>query len=83
MFAFHFFEKPTDNGLLLLNNQIVKQVNFVTDLKISTRNNLKLDCHLPKKFFICFNDSPIKIMKNDFYFILKVLFVLKIFELLS
>ena len=37
-----------------------------------------------KKFsFICFNDSPSKIMKNAFYFILKALFVLKIFKCLS
>ena len=43
---------------------------------------LKSDSHLPKEnFFICFNDSPSKIMKNIFYFILKALFVLKIFKL--
>ena len=36
--------------------------------------------HLPKHcFMICFNDSPSKMMKKDFYFILKTLFVLKIF----
>ena len=34
-------------------------------------------------FFICFNDSPSKMMKNAFYFILKALFVLKIFRFLS
>ena len=34
-------------------------------------------------FLICFNNSPSKIMKNAFYFILKALFVLKIFKLLS
>ena len=45
---------------------------------------LKSDSHLPKKFlFICFNESPLKIMKNVFYFILKALFVLKIFRILS
>ena len=46
---------------------------------------LKSDPHLPKKKipFICFNDSPSKIMKNAFYFILKVLFVLKIFKFSS
>ena len=32
---------------------------------------------------ICFNDSPSKMMKNAFYFILKALFVLKIFRFLS
>ena len=34
-------------------------------------------------FFICFNDSPSKMMKNAFYFILKALSVLKIFKFLS
>ena len=29
-----------------------------------------------KVFFVCFNDSPSKIMKNAFYFIIKALFVL-------
>ena len=32
-----------------------------------------------KKIFIYFNVSPLKVMKNVFYFMLKVLFVLKIF----
>ena len=46
--------------------------------------NLKSGSHLPKKnCFICFNDSPSKVMKNVFYFILKALFVLKIFKFLS
>ena len=44
---------------------------------------LKLGSHRRKKVFICFNDSPSKIMKNAFYFILKALFVLKIFKFLS
>ena len=34
-------------------------------------------------FFICSNDSSSKMMKNAFYFILKALFVLKIFNFLS
>ena len=34
-----------------------------------------------KNSFICFNDSPSKIMKNTFYFILKALFVLEIFKM--
>ena len=46
-----------------------------------SKEALKLDSHLPKKnLFICFNDSPSKMMKNAFYFILKALFVLKIFK---
>ena len=36
-----------------------------------------------KKIMICFNDSPSKMMKIAFYFILKALFVLKMFKLLS
>ena len=34
-------------------------------------------------FFICFNDSPSKMMKNAFYFILKALYILKILKFLS
>ena len=34
-------------------------------------------------FFICFNESPLKMMKNVFNFTLKALFVLKIFKFLS
>ena len=42
------------------------------------------DSHLPKKKgFICFNANPLKMMKNVFYFIIKALFVLKIFKFLS
>ena len=44
---------------------------------------LKSHSHVLKKFFICFNDSPSKMMKNAFYFILKALFVLKIFKFSS
>ena len=45
---------------------------------------LKSDCHLPKIFcFISFIESPLKMVKNTFYFIVKALFVLKIFKFLS
>ena len=45
--------------------------------------NVKSDSHIPKNFcFICFNESPLKLMKDAFYFILKALFVLKIFRFL-
>ena len=33
-----------------------------------------------KNFYVCFNDSPSKMMDNVFYFILKDFFVLKIFN---
>ena len=35
-----------------------------------------------KNRFICFNKSPLKMMKNAFHFILKVLLVLKVFTFL-
>ena len=38
---------------------------------------------LKKILFVGFNESPLKMMKNAFYFILKSLFVLKIFKFLS
>ena len=45
---------------------------------------LKSDSHLPKKIcVICLIESPLKTMKNAFYFILKALFILKLFKFLS
>ena len=37
---------------------------------------LKSDSNLLKNCFICFSVSPLKIMKNGFYFMVKALFVL-------
>ena len=46
--------------------------------------NLKPGPHLPNNFlFISFNESPLKMMENAFYFILKALFILKIFTFMS
>ena len=36
-----------------------------------------------KNCLICFNESPLKLMKNVFYLTLKVIFVLKIYKFLS
>ena len=42
---------------------------------------LKSDSHLPKRFVLfALNESPLRMMKNAFYFILKALFVLKLFK---
>ena len=38
---------------------------------------------IKKNCFICFNESPLKMVKNIFYFILRALFDLKMFKLLS
>ena len=65
------------------------ELSVVFHGKVSLRmiysiHELKLESHLPKKIiFICFNESPIKITKNAFYFILKFVFVLKISKYLS
>ena len=42
---------------------------------------LKSDSHFPRIIFICFNESLLKVMKNAFYFMLKALFILKIFKI--
>ena len=47
-------------------------------------NKFKLDSRVPKKIcIICLIKNPLKVMKNAFYFILKALFVLKIFKFSS
>ena len=47
------------------------------------KNFLKAGFSPSKKVcFIFFNDSPLNMMKNAFYFIIKALFVLKIFKIL-
>ena len=57
---------------------------WVYTKRFSIYRALKSYSHLPKKvFLIFFNDSPSKMMKNAFYFILKALFVLKMFKFLS
>ena len=45
---------------------------------------LKSDSNIPKNFVIvCFNKTPFKNYENAFYFILKALFALKIFQFSS
>ena len=47
-------------------------------------NDLKDGLSPSKKFIlICFNESSLKMMKNAFYFILKALFILKIFKFVA
>ena len=56
-------------------------------LKVSKSNKksqpFKVGLSPSKNCFICFDESPLKVMKNPFYCILKVLFVLKICKFLS
>ena len=44
---------------------------------------LKSGGHFPKNGFIYFIESPLKIMKNACYFMLKAFFVLEVFQFLS
>ena len=75
-----------DSGVLYSSGSNSIKINNSDSRMISVTYSdfflLKSYSYLPKKFF-CFNDSPLKVMKYAFYFILKALFVLKIFKLLS
>ena len=55
----------------------------IVDFFDLSRKQLKSDSHPPKGIFMYFIESPSKVMKNAFYFILKALFLLKIFKFLS
>ena len=66
----------------LLSRQFLENSPKITKLS----GDIYLKARLPpskKNFFICFNESPLKLMKNVFYINLKALFVLKIFKFLS
>ena len=91
MQSFLFDELQLITVLLLICNSYMSWSTMFVSLKqrcvgFSIFNSvsflLKSDSLLPKKIFICFYGSPLK-MKNAFYFILKALFVLRIFKFLS
>ena len=71
--------------------EIFKNIFFTEHLRaiasaraLVIKNRIKVGLSPSKKnCFICFNESPLKMMKNAFYFILKALFILKIFKFLS
>ena len=64
-------------GLELASRGLEKAVAFI-------KARFKVGLSPSKKNgVICFIESPLKMMKNAFYFILKALFVLKIFKFLS
>ena len=52
-----------------------KIINKVISLKVDLSPSKKKNC------FLCFNESPLKIMKNTFYLNLKALFVLKLLKI--
>ena len=63
--------------------QKVTEIKCHENSRIKMSREFKVGLSLSKKKIICFNNSPSKMMKNSFYFILKALFVLKIFKILS
>ena len=76
--------KEINRLLSKIINRLRKEINRLLSKGIKGIKMLKSGSHLPKNiFFICLNDSPLTMMKNAFYFILKALFVFKIFEFLS
>ena len=69
-------------------NQVMSHSNWPSALLFDLANKqcsgiIKIGLSPSKKFFVFFNDSPSKMTKNAFYFILKALFVVKIFKFLS
>ena len=70
------FRKLKTDIFYHLDNTFQITDTFSCDFKVGLSSS-------KKSFIICFNDSPQKMMKNPFCFILKDLFVLKIFKFLS
>ena len=67
--------------LIILKDFSHKTLNEITGFSMIMDLKRTLTCQ--KNCIICFIESPLKIMKNAFYFILKTFFVLKIFQFLS
>ena len=66
-------------GPMKLNKAFLKAVYGVMLLILVLKPESQLSS---KIIFVCFNESPLKIMKNTFYLILKTLLVLGIFKFL-
>ena len=69
--------------MFLKNYEIFALKNFLNKALVK-KCCLKSGSYLPKKIcFVYFNEMPLKMMKNAFYFISKSRFVLKISKFLS
>ena len=64
-------------GLFLFPSLILE---CITSLYLGIKLRLLPSKKVP---FICYNENALKLMKNAFYFMLKVIFVLEIFTFLS
>ena len=58
-------------------------VMFLQTFKTNEEKIIEVGLSPKKHCVICFNESPSKMMRNAFYFIIKALFGLKIFKFLS
>ena len=61
----------------ITGDKLQKALSFWKTIKSLIKVELS---HSKKKFLICFNKRPLKMMKNAFYFTLIVLFILKILD---
>ena len=69
---------------MLCNKGFLSHNYRKTSVLGSLFNKVEVGLSPSKRFFAaCLTENPLKIMKNAFYFILKALFVLKIFKFLS
>ena len=71
------------NSYLLSTHWKIYWKRFRRSIIFLRRISFKTKIELFKVFYICFNESLLKMMKNAFYLILKALFFLKIFKVLS
>ena len=79
------FRRPNAHSMTIRADESLNPKNCSFSLDPPFTNSFVKVGLLPSKkiYVICFIESPLKVMKNAFYFILKALFVLKIFTFLS
>ena len=75
---------------MYVNVYAMARIGSYNAIKVTLKSALKVPRKIEsrtltfqKNYIICFNESPLKFMKKAFYFILKALFILKIFKFLS
>ena len=80
--GFRFFPMLEIENLETSESFLLLQI-FIVSIALSM-GKIKVGLSTSKKIYvICVTESPLKMMKNAFYSILKAFFVLKIFKFLS
>ena len=72
----YLFPRKIEVSSFSKDHKLIDRVRRPFSGLVSIKESLTTLLHLLEKCFICFNVSPLKMMKNAFYFILKVLFIL-------